>query len=154
MSTQKHHWNAVHFSALLSTTMLFSIPAAAQTAATIPHESIERSIISLAPSAQPHAAPIPGEPSFENTPANFHAFASARAGEDASIETLKLNFSDSTTLGKIESQSKDFVVEPSGTCHEGNTYSTGQRCASRRRARALARAKSRFSTPRPPCPSH
>jgi sugar lactone lactonase YvrE len=92
-----------------------------------PMHPSERSVISLEAQTTPPQH-NPGEPSFENAPSNFHAFASVKAGEDAGIETLKLNFSDSTTLGKMESQSKDFVIEPSGTCHEGNAYSAGQSC--------------------------
>ena len=128
MFTQKHHQNVVHICALLSTSMIFSSLAAAQTAATISHASAQPTIISLAASPQPRAAAIPGEPSFENAPSNFHAFASTKVGEDAGVETLTLNFSTSTQLKKIESRNKDFILESGGSCYEGNAYSAGQSC--------------------------
>lgn len=92
-----------------------------------PHESV----ISLAPEAQARAAMAvraPGEVSFENAPASFHAFASARVGEDAGAEQLTLNFTAATKLTHIESKNSDFVVESGGTCHEGNSYSAGESC--------------------------
>ena len=92
----------------------------------------EPSVISLAADTRPAVAPelrVKGEASFDNAPANFHAFAPAHVGEDAGVETLMLNFSGNVKLGKIESQTKDFVLESGGTCHEGNTYSAGESCA-------------------------
>jgi hypothetical protein len=128
MFNQKHRQNAMHVCTLLCTSMTLSISAAAQTAATIAHAPAEPTILSLAASTQQRTAPAPGEPSFENMPSNFHAFASAKIGEDAGVETLTLNFSASTQLTKIESTTKDFVVESGGTCNEGNAYSAGQSC--------------------------
>ena len=89
------------------------------------------SVISLAPdtgSGTLHAASVPGEPSFEHVPANFHAFTSARVGEDAGVEPLTLKFTGTTQMTKIELKSKDFVLESGGTCHEGNRYSSGESC--------------------------
>ncbi|WP_058186052.1 choice-of-anchor D domain-containing protein [Terracidiphilus gabretensis] len=131
MFTQKHHQTSVRICTLLSASLTFSILAAAQTAATISHVSAEPTIISLAASPQAramHVTPVQGEPSFENTPSNFHAFASAKVGEDAGVETLTVNFSAATQITKIESKSKDFILESGGTCHEGNAYSAGQSC--------------------------
>ena len=128
MLSQKHYQTSVRICTLLSASLTFSILAAAQTAATISHASAEPTIISLAAPTQPQVARMPGEPSFENTPSNFHAFASAKVGEDAGVETLPVNFSAATQLIKIESKTKDFIIESGGSCHEGNTYSAGQSC--------------------------
>ncbi len=87
-------------------------------------------VIALAPSAVPDAYRLPpkaGEASFENPPANFHAFASAHVGEIADEEPLTLKFNASTRLTKIE-LSKDFLVGPASSCQVGNRYSEGDSC--------------------------
>lgn len=129
------------YTALRAAALAFPVLLAAHAASAQSADAIVRSaqpiaisaqpVISLAPGQRTSSmliAPSKGDATYENAPANFHVFASAKAGEDAGIETLTLNFSGSTTLTKIESKSKDFVVEPSGTCHEGNVYSAGQSC--------------------------
>lgn len=91
----------------------------------------QRSIISLAPAVKPQGAilaRLPGEATFEHAPANYHVFAAANVGGDAGVESLTLNFAAETRLTRIESKNKDFVVEPGGTCHEGNLYSRGNSC--------------------------
>ncbi len=128
MSLQIHSWKGLRAAILLAASVTFSTLAAAQVAATIPHTSASPTVISLAAPTQPRAAAIPGEPTFENSPPNFHAFASARVGEETGVETLTLNFSGSTKLTGIDSKAKDFIVEPGGSCHEGNAYSAGQSC--------------------------
>ncbi|HTX77472.1 MAG TPA: Ig-like domain repeat protein [Terracidiphilus sp.] len=90
-----------------------------------------QSIIALAPSPKPQGALLArraGDATFEHAPANYHVFAAATAGEDAGVETLTLNFAAETKLTRIESKNKDFVVEPGGTCHEGNSYGRGKIC--------------------------
>ncbi|HEY2857358.1 MAG TPA: Ig-like domain repeat protein [Terracidiphilus sp.] len=71
----------------------------------------------------------PGDATFKQAPANYHVFAAASVGRDAGVEALTLNFAAQTTLTRIVSKNKDFVIEPGGTCHEGNTYSRGGSCA-------------------------
>ena len=91
----------------------------------------QRSIISLASSPRPQGAilaRLPGDATFEHAPANYHVFAAASVGEDAGVEALTLNFAGETRLTQIESKNKDFLIEPGGTCHEGNTYSRGGSC--------------------------
>ncbi|MGP8250792.1 MAG: choice-of-anchor D domain-containing protein, partial [Terracidiphilus sp.] len=83
-------------------------------------------VIELAPSPTPYVQKE-GEASFENAPANFHAFASARVGEIADEEQLTLNFSASTQLTHIES-TKDFVIDPASGCQVGNRYAEGESC--------------------------
>ena len=87
--------------------------------------------ISLASAPRPRGgilARLPGDSTFEHAPANYHVFAAANMGEDAGVEALTLNFAAETRLTRIESKNKDFVVEPGGSCHEGNTYSRGNSC--------------------------
>ncbi len=137
MSTQTHRRNVTRAGILLSTTMTFSVLAAAQIAApssqlSAPHSvstaPVEPSVISLAAPAQPHAAALNGEHSFKNAPSSYHVFDSAKAGEDAGVESLTLNFSGATTLTKITSKSKDFVVESGGTCQQGGRFAKGDSC--------------------------
>ena len=90
-----------------------------------------QSIITLAPVPAPRGeilARLPGDSTFEHAPANYHVFAAAKVGEDAGVELLTLNFAAETRLTRIESQNKDFVVEPGGTCNEGDVYSRGNSC--------------------------
>jgi hypothetical protein len=90
-----------------------------------------QSIISLAAAPKPRGAVLarfPSDATFEHVPANYHVFAAANAGEDAGVEALTINFDGGTTLTRIESKNKDFVVEPGGSCHEGNVYSKGDSC--------------------------
>jgi len=96
------------------------------------HDSAQpaKPVIELAPSAVPDAfrlLPEAGEASFENAPANFHAFASAHVGEIADEEQLTLKFNASTQLTKIES-TKDFLVSPASSCQVGDRYSEGDSC--------------------------
>ena len=127
------HGSAFHATCaltLLTPALLIATSAIAQLAPAPVRE--HQPAISLAADPQARAAMAerkPGEASFENAPANFHAFAPARMGEDAGVERLTLNFAASTKLTRIDSSSKDFVVESGGTCHEGNSYSAGESCA-------------------------
>ena len=96
-----------------------------------PAITLNSSTISLAPAPRPRGdilARLPGDSTFEHAPANYHVFATANMGEDAGVEPLTLNFAAETRLTRIESKNKDFVVEPGGTCHEGNIYSRGNSC--------------------------
>lgn len=90
-----------------------------------------QSIISLAPSLRPQGAilaRLPGDSTFEHAPSNYHVFATAEVGEDAGVEALTLNFAGQTKLTRIESKNKNFILEPGGTCHEGNSYTRGGSC--------------------------
>jgi hypothetical protein len=90
-----------------------------------------QSIISLASTPRPQGqilARNPGESTFEHAPANYHVFAAASVGKDAGVEALTLNFAGETTLTRIDSKNKDFVIESGGTCHAGNAYSRGGSC--------------------------
>jgi hypothetical protein len=91
-----------------------------------------QSLISVAPAAHPQGEMLarhPGDATFKNAPANYHVFSAATAGEDAGVEPIRLNFAGETRLTRIESKSKDFVVEPGGTCHEGHSYAKGDSCS-------------------------
>jgi hypothetical protein len=93
--------------------------------------SAPQSIISLASTGRPQGellARHTGEATFEKAPANYHVFAAASAGRDAGVETLTLNFAAETQLTRIRSKNNDFVIEPGGTCHEGDSYTRGQDC--------------------------
>ena len=72
-------------------------------------------------------APVKGETSFANAPDNFYAFASARAGEPAPVEAVHLRFSAATTITSVES-TKDFTIEPGGSCVPGQSYAKGDTC--------------------------
>jgi hypothetical protein len=115
---------------LLCTLLLASTAVTAQqTRATV---EAPRSIISLVPTPRPQGeilARHPGDSTFEHAPAQYHVFAAATVGQDAGVEVLTLNFAGETKLIRIESKNKDFVVEPSGTCHEGNRYGRGDTCS-------------------------
>ncbi len=90
------------------------------------------SILSLAPASLPQGLTVArraGDATFTHAPANYHVFSAATTGEDAGVETLTLNFAADTTLTRIESRNKDFVVEPGGTCRVGNHYAGGGSCA-------------------------
>ncbi|MGD0910259.1 MAG: Ig-like domain repeat protein [Terracidiphilus sp.] len=82
--------------------------------------------ITLVPSATPIER-RDGEASFENAPANFHAFASVHLGDVAVAEPLTLKFGASTQITKIE-LTKDFVMDAGSTCQVGNRYSEGDSC--------------------------
>ena len=98
---------------------------APQSAAT-PSKSIISLVLDQTSSTQ--RVPLaPGEASFENAPANFHAFSSARVGEIANVETLTLRFSASTKLTKIES-TKDFKIEQGSSCVTGKEFSANDTC--------------------------
>ncbi|MGA7312377.1 MAG: hypothetical protein WBX22_00270 [Silvibacterium sp.] len=93
---------------------------------------VTHSILSLAPAPRPQGeilARNPGDSTFEHEPTNYHVFAAAKMGEDAGVEALTINFAAETKLTRIESRNKDFVVEPGGTCHEGNSYQRGDSCS-------------------------
>jgi hypothetical protein len=92
---------------------------------------LPRSIISLAAAPRPQGQLVArnrGDATFGHAPANYHVFSGVTAGDDAGVETLQLNFAGETRLTKIQSKSKDFVVEPGGSCHEGNVYTRGDSC--------------------------
>jgi hypothetical protein len=89
-----------------------------------------KSIISLVHDERPDAgqvAHVKGEASFDGAPANFHSFSSVQAGEIGNLEQLKLHFSASTTLTRIES-TKDFVVEQGSSCVEGKMFAENDTC--------------------------
>src|ERR1700723_4230068 len=91
-----------------------------------------RSVISLASSPKPPAEIVArraGDARFEKAPANYHIFPAATAGENNGVEELTLNFAGETTLARIESTNKDFVIERGGTCEEGYPYRYGQSCS-------------------------
>ena len=114
---------------LLPLVLLASTPNHAQQIARSAEPA--KSIISLAPAPKPQGEVLArhsGGPRFEHAPANYHVFAAATVGEDAGVEALTLNFAGETTLTRIESKNNDFVIEPGGTCHEGNSYSRGGSC--------------------------
>lgn len=90
------------------------------------------SMVSLASTSKPEGESVArraGESRFENAPANYHVFAAVSAGEYTGVEELKLNFAGETTLTRIKSTNKDFVIEPGGTCQEGNRYTYGESCS-------------------------
>lgn len=90
------------------------------------------SIISLASSPKPEAESVARRASdsrFENAPANYHVFAASAVGEYTGVEELTLNFAGETTLTRIKSTSKDFVIERGGTCQEGGRYTRGESCS-------------------------
>ncbi|RXH56274.1 Ig-like domain repeat protein [Granulicella sibirica] len=120
-----------HVSAVASllSGLLAGHPANAQET---PKIEIPHSIISLAPALRPHGQVVARnatDASFEHVPENYHVFAAATVGQDAGVELLTLNFDGATRLTKIQSKTKDFVVESAGTCHEGSSYSKGDSCA-------------------------
>jgi len=91
-----------------------------------------QSIISLAPSPQLAAETVARrvtDSTFENPPANYRVFPAAKVGEITGSEVLTLNFAGQTTLTRIQSTNKDFVLEPGGTCMAGVRYSRGESCA-------------------------
>ncbi|MGP8092402.1 MAG: Ig-like domain repeat protein [Candidatus Sulfotelmatobacter sp.] len=91
-----------------------------------------KSIVSLASSPKPQEERVArraGDSRFENAPANYHVFAAASVGEYSWVEELTLNFAAETTLTRIKSTNKDFVIEPGGTCQEGNSYTYGESCS-------------------------
>src|SRR5580698_6595476 len=101
--------------ALLCTASLSSTVAFAQSTEVA---QSPKSIISLDSSeaqSAATAAPVKGEASFANPPANFYSFASARVGGSTYVEHLTLRFAASTKLTKIES-TKDFQIEQGGSC--------------------------------------
>ena len=128
---QRGHIRNLCAAALLGSALLVFHPISAFTQETRSTRD-QQSILSVAPSFRPQAdiaATGPGGNSSRNAPANYHAFYAATAGEDAGVELLTLNFAAETRLTKIESKSKDFIVESGGTCREGNTYRKGESCA-------------------------
>ena len=126
MSTQFLRWNVPCLRTLLCAGLILPLTAAAQNTAAI---SQPTAAISLAPQNHaPRVALAKGEPSYENAPANFHAFASVKAGEDSGVESLTLNFSAATTLKKITSKKTDFVIESGGTCQEGKSFAKDDSC--------------------------
>ncbi|MGC2636670.1 MAG: hypothetical protein WA294_05805, partial [Acidobacteriaceae bacterium] len=117
---------------LMCSALLGAQIGSSQSVQTAPVESapsVQR-VVSLDPSSAYASANRPivrGEASFANAPANFYAFASARAGERASVEAVKLRFDAPTTLTKIES-TPDFTIEDGGSCIEGQSYAKGDTC--------------------------
>ncbi len=90
------------------------------------------SIVSLGASPKPVGASLArrvGDSTFENAPPNYHVFSAVGVGERAAAEVLTLNFTGATTLTNIKLTNKDFVLEPGGSCYEGNHYASGQSCS-------------------------
>jgi len=101
-------------------------PALLGTSAALAHSS--SSVISLDPAGNaPGTAPVRGEASFANPPANFRSFPAARVGESSLAEQLTLRFAASTELTRIDS-TRDFTVEPGGTCATRTMYASGASC--------------------------
>ncbi len=113
-------WSA----ALICTVLFASTAALAQMDRGSPPAA--KPVIELVPSQTP-VLRKDGEASFENAPANFHAFASAHVGDDAIAEPLTLRFGASTQITAIES-TKDFVVDAGSACQVGNRYAEGDNC--------------------------
>lgn len=114
------------FRFLSAVTLVGAIPLAAQTL----RPQKPPSVISLdhrfvSPAAD--VVPVKGETSFANPPDDFYAFASTRAGETSPIEAIHLRFSAATTLTSIES-TKDFTIEPGGSCVKGQSYAKNDTC--------------------------
>ena len=89
-----------------------------------------RPVISLDPVSAAQTAslvPLKGEASYAHAPANFYAFPSARVGELADVQAVRLRFSAATTLTGIES-TKDFTIENGSSCMKGNSYTAGDVC--------------------------
>ena len=119
-----------HAGTLICSALLAVTPALSQQV----RRSIEppKSVISVEPAAHPRAESLArraGDATFQNVPANYHVFTAATAGKDAGVEQVILNFAGETALTRIESKSKDFVLESGGTCHEGNRYAKGDSCS-------------------------
>jgi hypothetical protein len=60
-------------------------------------------------------------------PANFRRLGEGRVGEAADVHTLTFRFAEATTLTGIRS-TKDFRVEPGGSCAAGSTYQAKSTC--------------------------
>jgi Bacterial Ig-like domain (group 3) len=91
-----------------------------------------QSIISLAPSQRPSAEIIarhPTDSKFQNAPANYHVFPATSVGEFTGADVLTLNFAGPTRVTGIKSTTKDFVIEPGGSCLEGLSYISGASCS-------------------------
>jgi hypothetical protein len=90
--------------------------------------AVAASVISLVPAPRAvDATIIKGEPSYARAPANFHVFASVRAGEATAPEVLTLRFAAPTQLVSIQS-TKDFAVQEGGSCAAGIAYAAGASC--------------------------
>ncbi len=110
------------FAACIMIACFFTISSSAGQSISTP---APRSVISLASSPKPPAEIVArraGDARFEKATANYHVFPAAAAGESTSVEELTLNFAGETTLTRIKSTNKDFVIERGGTCQEGDTY--------------------------------
>jgi hypothetical protein len=119
---------------LICSTLLAFAPAPASTfaQATNSPRRPDPSLISIAPDARPQGEALvrsAKDATFQHAPANYHIFRATTAGEDAGVEQIILNFGGDTRLTRIESKSKDFVVESGGTCHEGNNFAKGESCS-------------------------
>jgi hypothetical protein len=92
-----------------------------------------RPAITLDPPAgwelQVHAFDATGKPHPE-APANFRRLGTAGIGEVPPVHTLTLRITRSTRVKGI-STSKDFKVEPGGTCAEGAAYEKDATCTVR-----------------------
>lgn len=111
---------------MVSSSVGQSVEGATQSIAAAPETTI-----SLAATPKPSAQTVArsaADSRFENAPANYHIFPAVGVGEPAGAEVLTLNFSAETTVRRIRSTSKDFVLEPGGTCLEGVSYSRGESC--------------------------
>ena len=81
-------------------------------------------VISLVPDGQSRQA---------RAPADFYVFAPAVSGEEADVEVLTLRFTSATTLIRIASTSRDFVIEQGGSCVAGRAFAFGDTCSLRMR---------------------
>jgi hypothetical protein len=68
-----------------------------------------------------HGARLP------EAPANFRRLGEGRVGEAADVHTLTFRFSATAKLTGIKS-TKDFRIEPGGSCTEGSTYQVKSTC--------------------------
>ena len=60
-------------------------------------------------------------------PANFRRLGEAHMGEAADVHSLTFRFAQTANLTGIKS-TKDFRIEPGGSCAEGNTYQAKSTC--------------------------
>lgn len=61
-------------------------------------------------------------------PKNFRRIGEGRAGVTGDLHTMTLRFAETTKLTKVSS-SRDFTLDPGGTCVEGDVFRAGERCS-------------------------
>ncbi len=124
--------NPLYAGMLFCSVLLAFTPASAYAQRIRSSGERQPSLISVAPAVRPEGERLArraGDATFRHAPANYHVFSAATAGEDAGVEPIVLNFAGETRLTRIESKSKDFVIEPGGTCREGKSLRRGDSCS-------------------------